>query len=1532
MQTEQGHSGNRRHFNRITLRLSALCIIGDQRFPAQTVNFGPDGLSIITQDTLPLVHELSVICKLDEKRNVQFNVELRHRRPVTWKKQVFTKLGLRIRDTIPADFAMYEELTAAKAAEQERKKAASKDPGEVSLTQTLPPWLSVNGSADSSISADNSLEETIFQDRVAAPVMAEQGVGAKNTTISRYVGGAATTQGERTATGARGQGTASPVKEANGDSESQALNEGSSGPNDSLPPRIDQSSQDLTFDLTYNGSMDLTVNNLSPSEESDEDDGATGAGTDEVPDDERRQAKRVRLKITCMAKFDDGNYGGETEDFSAKGLCVVFGSDLPKNGPFRLKCRESAMEEFDLKVEEKHRRQVWIDGAFRLRVGLKILKYSPNFESFLERHKIAHGKSSMDDVDRALEAGLQLKLGSENRRRQRRAYIQIPILAGADERKFRCRSVEFGAKGLSILAPLDFPTSERFPLQCFGHEKLTFDLQVEEKSRNKVTTPYGKLWRIGMRITAASENFHTFLVKNGIFNRGDLPSHVQVIDKAIESGYGSLSAESLPERRAHDRIFTKLPVLVKVGDQVYRGRSHDFGTKGLCFFAPINFPESQFYLLKCQEADRKVFKLKVHEKNRKLINRPEGSFFRIGAKIIGASPEFQGFLHKQGLIEAPDDKKENGKDQEQDTGTPAASVTAEAKTTVKGRYRFIRKVGEGSFAEIYLVHDRERKIDAAMKVLKPKFAQKKRVRDQFIHEAQIVSKFRHPNIAQEFNTGDITPEEYPRYLDFPKQVMIHHPQRMVFYTMQFIKGWSLDRVLKKEGRLSQIRTLEIMRDVASGLKYAHNHDVVHLDIKPKNIMISEDGQVLITDFGLARILDYDSAGEDTNQPSVKLKNLTGTPYYMAPEQAGGGRIVDFRADIYSLGVTAYQMSMGIRPFQGNNWYDVVTKHLKEAPPLMRDKLPQINPNFEYFVLKCLKKNPENRFETAVEVAASIEDLIRYLQADLSDVQTETKAGLVQELTVQFGNAYKSVWNDEFAITEVRKLHLLFMRYFETWDRLDLGVSAIGLEFERALVYQEDQNDKSLSFKFYEDGVRNLSFFRGLLLNDLTAFMEGVVRYLKSGRPHGIDAVTLMFQLDLRRIRADYVDTVYEDDYTREHLLELENELRHEADWNPQALLAAEQIPFTDLEPVYLDIEERFAEMKLRRIREQLGRDADPIMRQEAIEICLQTISDESGGCLDDRQAHMVSALVENCVLENDFDRAIEVLAKLDRWRRDEGLIRPGVTDPRERLANEEFFRAISDKPEKELHKYREELHQITRWTEPEQTVTVLFHLFVEEEEEFRRRFLADLCLSAAGESEALKLVDWAGLLSDKVAMLLVPAFGQLPDEVDAKIFQRWLNHEGPKTRLELVRLLCQRNFPERKTILHGCASEEGELYAESRLEAWRALGHIAPGLQEETLKSYYTVPRFTALSDDERDMVFGLIERTRSFEGLAFLKQIITTKPAQDAQTLTLENQKHAAFLLKQAGTPDGLALIRKMSKKLIGNKELIRYCKKLMG
>jgi serine/threonine protein kinase len=244
-------------------------------------------------------------------------------------------------------------------------------------------------------------------------------------------------------------------------------------------------------------------------------------------------------------------------------------------------------------------------------------------------------------------------------------------------------------------------------------------------------------------------------------------------------------------------------------------------------------------------------------------------------------------------------------------------------------------------AEVYKAYHPGLECYVAIKVLHPFLAGEKDFLARFEREARVVATFRHPNIIQVY--------------DYESNV----EDRCYYMVMEFIDGPSLKtrlRDLGQEGRrLPLDEAIRIVIAVANALDYAHRHGMVHRDIKPANIMFTQDGQVILTDFGIARMVD--------TTPLTASGAMVGTPAYMAPEQ-GMGRVRDERADIYSLGVMFYQLATGNLPFDADTPMAIVLKHI-HAPLLPPTTLnPGLPPAVEAVIMRALAKDPDKRYQSA----------------------------------------------------------------------------------------------------------------------------------------------------------------------------------------------------------------------------------------------------------------------------------------------------------------------------------------------------------------------------------------------------------------------------------------------------------------------------------------------------------------------------------------------------------------------------------------
>ncbi|MBC7252680.1 MAG: Stk1 family PASTA domain-containing Ser/Thr kinase [Actinobacteria bacterium] len=263
------------------------------------------------------------------------------------------------------------------------------------------------------------------------------------------------------------------------------------------------------------------------------------------------------------------------------------------------------------------------------------------------------------------------------------------------------------------------------------------------------------------------------------------------------------------------------------------------------------------------------------------------------------------------------------------------------------RYRLKEKLGSGGMADVYLADDLLLEREVAVKVLHPQYAADPAYIQRFRHEAQAAANLNHPNIVNIYDWGN--------------------EGDLYYIVMEYVEGRDLKEVLRGEGRILPERAAEITAEVCAALQFAHRHNLVHRDIKPHNIFLTNMGQVKVMDFGIAR----EGNGSGFTQTGVVM----GTPQYISPEQAQG-RPVDGRSDIYSLGVVLYEMLTGRVPFDDPNPVTVAYRQVREdpIPPSVID--PEIPPALEAVVMKAMAKNPANRYQTAQEMKA---DLLRFLE-------------------------------------------------------------------------------------------------------------------------------------------------------------------------------------------------------------------------------------------------------------------------------------------------------------------------------------------------------------------------------------------------------------------------------------------------------------------------------------------------------------------------------------------------------------------------
>ena len=287
------------------------------------------------------------------------------------------------------------------------------------------------------------------------------------------------------------------------------------------------------------------------------------------------------------------------------------------------------------------------------------------------------------------------------------------------------------------------------------------------------------------------------------------------------------------------------------------------------------------------------------------------------------------------------------------------------------RYKIIRKIGEGGMGAVYEAEDNILNVRVALKVLLPQLTSDEEVRERFKRELLVTRNLSHKNIVRVFDIGEGTLGDAP----------------VLYISMELLRGTTLKRKIEDEGALEMNQAINIIKQLCSALEEAHKSGVVHRDVKPQNIFLDERNQVKLVDFGIARV--------------GGTKHLTatgytyGTPDYMAPEQADPKQEVDYRADLYSLGVVIYEMFTGELPFKGETPLKVIMQHLKEPPPPPRSVKPDLPIWIERIILKAMEKEKEKRYQSAMEIVKDF--LIQRFLEESREKRYRSEAEIIEDL-------------------------------------------------------------------------------------------------------------------------------------------------------------------------------------------------------------------------------------------------------------------------------------------------------------------------------------------------------------------------------------------------------------------------------------------------------------------------------------------------------------------------------------------------------
>jgi serine/threonine-protein kinase len=282
---------------------------------------------------------------------------------------------------------------------------------------------------------------------------------------------------------------------------------------------------------------------------------------------------------------------------------------------------------------------------------------------------------------------------------------------------------------------------------------------------------------------------------------------------------------------------------------------------------------------------------------------------------------------------------------------------------IADRYELEELVGTGGMSSVFRAHDRQLERRVAIKILHEHYAEDPEYLERFRREARAVARLSHPNIVTVIDRGDDGGRQY---------IVFEH-----------VEGENLKELVLRTGRLPVRRALELALAVADGLSFAHGQGLVHRDVKPQNVLLSSEGEVKVTDFGIARSLHVDHGVTQTG-------TVLGTGEYLAPEQASG-KPVSAATDVYSLGVVLWELLAGEVPFVGENFVAVALRHVNEPPPGLRERRPDVSPRLEAAVDRALAKDPSRRFPSMAAFAKELRACLAEADGDAPPPQEDDLA-------------------------------------------------------------------------------------------------------------------------------------------------------------------------------------------------------------------------------------------------------------------------------------------------------------------------------------------------------------------------------------------------------------------------------------------------------------------------------------------------------------------------------------------------------------
>ena len=278
---------------------------------------------------------------------------------------------------------------------------------------------------------------------------------------------------------------------------------------------------------------------------------------------------------------------------------------------------------------------------------------------------------------------------------------------------------------------------------------------------------------------------------------------------------------------------------------------------------------------------------------------------------------------------------------------------------MEDRYEILDKIGAGGMSDVYKAKDHKLNRFVAIKFLTQEYCEDKTFVAKFQIEAQSAAALLHPNVVSVYD--------------------VNEADGIYYIVMEFVDGITLKRYIDRNGRLPIKEATSIAIQVGQGIEAAHNANIIHRDIKPQNVLISREGKIKVTDFGIARTTTANTISQD----------ILGSVHYISPEQARGGQ-VDERSDIYSFGIVFYEMVTGELPFDGDSTVSIALKHIQESVPLVSDIVDGVPSSVVRIIEKCTQKKPDRRYQKMSSLLADLKTSLISPNEDFVVLEPETQ--------------------------------------------------------------------------------------------------------------------------------------------------------------------------------------------------------------------------------------------------------------------------------------------------------------------------------------------------------------------------------------------------------------------------------------------------------------------------------------------------------------------------------------------------------------